>query len=326
MTEPGFGRIEQRVLPMERVAVYVPAGEAPLVSTVLMDAIPAQVAGVDEIILLTPPGPGGWPDPGILAAAHLAGIKRVFRLGSAWAVAAAALGTESVPKVDKIVGPGNIYVTTAKQRLYGKIDIESTAGVTEILILADRSARLDLIAADMLAQAEHSGNNPAGVVFIDCLPERSKALAAEVQRQLACLSRAEMAAKSIRNHAYIIHVKTAEEAIELANRKAPEHLEIMAAGARKMTGRVRNAGAIFVGPWTPEAMGDYMAGPNHTLPTSGTARFFSPLGVWSFYKTTHTIEATRAGLESLAAPIITLAEAESLTAHAQTIRQRQLKD
>ncbi len=320
--EPGFGRIEQRVLPLERVGVYVPAGEAPLVSTVLMDVIPARVAGVDEICLFTPPRRDGQPDGGILAAAHLAGVDRVFRLGSAWAVAAAAFGTETVPRVDKVVGPGNAYVTTAKQRLFGRIDIESTAGVSEVLILADATARLEHIAADLLAQAEHSGDNPCGVILIGGDRKRAEALRRELARRLGRLERGEMAARSIARHGYIILVKTAEEAIELANRKAPEHLEIIARGARRMARQVRHAGAIFVGPWTPEPLGDYLAGPNHTLPTGGTARFFSPLSVWSFYRTSHTIEATREGLAKLADDIILLAEAEGLTAHAETIRAR----
>ena len=307
--EPGFG-------------VYVPAGEAPLVSTVLMDVIPARVAGVKEIYLFTPPQRDGWPDPGILAAAHLAGVTQVFRLGSAWAVAAAAFGTQSGPRVDKVVGPGNAYVTTAKQRLYGKIDIESTAGPSEVLIIADDSAPPEYIAADLLAQAEHAGDNPCGALLIGANAGRARALEAEVQRQAALLSRSELARRSIENHGYIITVKTAAQAIALANQKAPEHLEIIARGARALARKVTTAGAIFVGPWTPEPVGDYIAGPNHTLPTGGSARFFSPLSTWSFYRTSHTIEATRSGLESLAGAITTLAEAEQLTAHAESVRVR----
>ena len=323
--EAGFGRIEQRVLPLQRVAVYAPGGKAAYPSTVLMDIIPAQVAGVREIILLTPPGADGWPDPRTLAAAHLAGATRVLRLGGAQAVAAAAFGTATIPRVDKVVGPGNIFVATAKRKLYGRIDIDSIAGPSEVLILADTSAPLAFIAADMLAQAEHDEAASAGVVLIGGGARRAKSLAAEVARQLALLPRRVIAGRSIENNGFIILVNKPEQAVEIANLKAPEHLEIMMAKpaeARRMAGRVKNAGAIFVGPWTPEALGDYVAGPNHTLPTGGTARFFSPLNVWSFYKTSHTIEATREGLAALAGDIITLAEAEGLTGHAETVRVR----
>lgn len=322
VNDPAFGRIEQRVLALARVAVYVPAGKAPLVSTVLMNVIPAQVAGVKEIILVTPPGPDGWPNAGILAAAHLVGVDRVLRVGGSPAMPALAYGTETIPRVDKVVGPGNIFVTTAKKRLYGRFDIESTAGPSEVLILADDTARLDFIAADMLAQAEHDGNNPAGAVLIGGGKRRAAALAKEVARQAKGLSRRELAESSLDKWGYIISAKTAEQALELADMKAPEHLEIVAKNARQMAGKVRNAGAIFVGPWTPEPVGDYIAGPNHTLPTGGTARFFSPLSVWSFYRTSHTVEATERGLRSLAGDITTLAEAEQLTAHAQAIKVR----
>jgi histidinol dehydrogenase len=325
INEPGFGRIEQRVLALERVAVYAPGGKAAYPSTVLMDVIPARVAGVKEIILVTPPQADGWPDPRTLAAAHLAGVTRVLRLGGAQAVAALAYGTQSLPRVDKVVGPGNIYVATAKQKLYGQIDIDAVAGPSEVLILADAQAPLEFIAADMLAQAEHDEAASAGAVLVGGGARRVAALQAEIERQVALLPRSAIAAVSLRERAYIVTAKTATQAVEIANLKAPEHLEIMigtAAESRKLAGQVRNAGAIFVGPWTPEPVGDYVAGPNHTLPTAGTARFFSPLSVWAFYKTSHTIEATRAGLAALAEDIITLAEAEGLTAHAETVRQR----
>lgn len=322
MNDPAFGRIEQRVLALSRVAVYVPAGKAPLVSTVLMNVIPAQIAGVKEIILVTPPGPDGWPNPGILAAAHLVGVDRVLRVGGSTAMPALAYGTETIPRVDKVVGPGNIFVTTAKKRLYGRFDIESTAGPSEVLILADETARLDFIAADMLAQAEHDGNNPAGAVLIGGGKRRAQALAKEVARQCALLPRRDLAESSLDLWGYIISAKTADQALELADMKAPEHLEIVARNARRMAGRVRNAGAIFVGPWTPEPVGDYIAGPNHTLPTGGTARFFSPLSVWSFYRTSHTVEATERALQNLADDIVTLAEAEQLTAHAEAVKVR----
>lgn len=322
LNDPAFGRIEQRVLALSRVAVYVPAGKAPLVSTVLMNVIPAQVAGVEEIILVTPPGPDGWPNPGILAAAHLVGVDRVLRVGGSPAMPALAYGTETIPRVDKVVGPGNIFVTTAKKRLYGRFDIESTAGPSEVLILADETANLEYIAADMLAQAEHDGNNPAGAVLIGGGKRRAQALAKEVERQCALLSRSELAASSLDRWGYIISAKTADQALELADMKAPEHLEIVTKTARQMAGKVRHAGAVFVGPWTPEPVGDYIAGPNHTLPTGGTARFFSPLSVWSFYRTSHTVEASRSGLLRLAEDIVTLAESEQLTAHAQAVKVR----
>jgi histidinol dehydrogenase len=320
--EPGFGRIEQRVLPLERVAVYAPGGKAAYPSTVLMDVVPARVAGVGEIVLVTPPGPDGWPDSRTLAAAYIAGVDKVLRIGGAQAVAALAYGTESIRRVDKVVGPGNIYVATAKQRLYGVIDIDSIAGPSEVLILADGGADLRLVAADMLAQAEHDEAASAGCVLIGGGRRRADALTAEVMRQLERLERRAIAEASIRDNGYILLAKTAAQAVEIANLKAPEHLEIQTADARALAGQVRNAGAIFVGPWTPEAVGDYVAGPNHTLPTGGTARFFSPLSVWAFYKTSHTIEATRAGLEALTDTIVTLAEAEGLGAHAETARIR----
>ena len=325
LREPGFGRIDQCVRPLRRVAVYAPGGKAAYPSTVLMDVVPAQVAGVAEIILLTPPGRDGWPDPRTLAAAQVAGVDRVLRIGGAQAVAALAWGTETIPRVDKIVGPGNIYVATAKQRLYGQIDIDSVAGPSEVLILADGQARLDWIAADMLAQAEHDEDASAGVVLIGGGRRRATALEAELQRQLSKLERRRIARQSLRQHGYIILVRTTRQAAEIANLKAPEHLEIHTSAPRQLADMIENAGAIFLGPWTPEPIGDYVAGPNHTLPTGGTARFFSPLSVWSFYKTSHMIETTRRGLNALAADTIALAEAEGLTAHAESVRIRSAK-
>ena len=320
--EPGFGRIDQRVLPLRRVAVYAPGGKAAYPSTVLMDVVPARVAGVEEIIMVTPPGKDGWPDPRTLAAAHLAGVTRVLRLGGAQAMAALAYGTASIPRVDKIVGPGNIYVATAKKKLYGQIDIDAVAGPSEVLILADTEARLEFVAADMLAQAEHDQEASAGAVLIGGGARRAAVLEAEVARQMAVLPRRAIAEQSIADNGYIILVSKPEQAVEIANLKAPEHLEIQTAGARALGERVYNAGAIFLGPWTPEAVGDYAAGPNHTLPTAGTARFFSPLSVWAFYKTSHTIEATQKGLAALAQDIVVLAESEGLSAHAETVRKR----
>ena len=320
--EQGFGRIEQRVLPLRRVAVYVPGGRAPLPSTVLMCVLPARVAGVESITLASPPGPGGWPHRDILAAARLAGVDRLVRIGGAQAIAALALGTESLPRVDKIVGPGNIFVATAKKRLFGHIDIDSVAGPSEVLILADTNAPLDWIAADMLAQAEHGEDSSAGAVLVGADAGHAAALRAELNRQLRTLPRKGFARPALRRHGFIVTAQTVDQALEIADLKAPEHLEIMLPNARRLARRVRNAGAVFAGPWTPEALGDYTAGPNHTLPTGGTARFFSPLSVWSFYRTSHTIEATPQGLRALADATLELAEAEGLTAHAETVRRR----
>jgi histidinol dehydrogenase len=317
--EPGFGRIDMRVIPMERVAVYVPNGVAPLVSTVLMDVIPARVAGVRDIILVSPPDPDGLPHEGIMAAAHLVGVDRFLRIGGSPAMPALAYGTETIPRVDKVVGPGNIYVATMKRLLYGRFDIESVAGPSEVLILADRTACLDYVAADLLAQAEHDGNNPTGVVLIGGGKKRADKLVSVVHEQLDRLSRRKLAGKSIRDQGYIICVRKREDAVMLANMKAPEHLEIMTENPRELANGVNHAGAVFIGPWTPEPVGDYIAGPNHTLPTGGTARFFSPLSVWSFYRTCHMIEASKNGLARLAGDIITLAETEQLTAHAASV-------
>lgn len=322
IVERGFGRLEQRVVPLERVAVWVPAGRAPLPSTVLMDVIPARAAGVDEIILVTPPRADGTADPGILAAAHLVGVSRVLCVSGVPALAALAYGTETIPRVDKVVGPGSIYVTTAKKQLYGRFDIDGVAGPSEVLVIADARAPVEYVAADMLAQAEHGEDSSAGAILIGGGKRAAERLAGELHGQLGRLERSETAEASLREHGYIISVAGPEHAVELANRKAPEHLEIMTDNARALAGHVRHAGAIFVGPYTPETLGDYIAGPNHTLPTGGTARFFSPLSVWAFYKTSHTIEARPGGLAMLAEDAITLAETEGLTAHAEAIRIR----
>lgn len=320
--EPGFGRMEMRVTPLRRVGVYSPGGKAAYPSTVLMNAIPAKVAGVEEVVLVTPPGRDGTPTRAVLAAAKLAKADRVFRVGGAQALAALAYGTATIPRVDKLTGPGNAYVAAAKRLLFGTVDIDSVAGPTEVLILADDSASLEHVAADMLAQAEHGEDSSSGVVLVGGTPERARALRDEVARQLAATPRREIASASIRDFGYAILAATVEEAIEIADMRAPEHLEVLTRDARRAAARVRNAGAIFVGPFSPEALGDYAAGPNHTLPTAGTARFFSPLSVWSFYKTCHTIEATERGLASLAETIDALAAAEGLPAHAESVRVR----
>jgi histidinol dehydrogenase len=287
-----------------------------------MNVIPAKAAGVGEVVLATPPGRDGSPAPVVLAAAWLAGADRVFRIGGAQAVAALALGTETIPRVDKIVGPGNIHVATAKRLLFGRVDIDSIAGPTEVLILADETARADWIAADLLAQAEHDPGASAGVVLIGRGAQLLKPLREALEVQRRGLSRGSVAAASLRRNGYAILAPDAAAAAEIANLKAPEHVEIMTRGARRLAGRVRHAGAIFIGPHSPEPLGDYVAGPNHTLPTGGTARFFSPLSVWSFYRTSHAIEATAEGLRRHAAAVECLAEAEGLTAHAESVRVR----
>ena len=258
-----------------------------------------------------------------MAASHLSGATRVLRVGGTPGIAAVAWGTESIPRVDKVVGPGNIYIATAKKKLFGRFDIDSIAGPSEVLVLADRTANLEWVAADMLAQAEHDQAATAGAVLIGGGVTRARRLEQAIARQLEELPRKPIAEASIRRNGFIITVSSEAAAVELANLKAPEHLEIHAENARAMAARVRHAGAIFIGPWTPEPVGDYIAGPNHTLPTAGTARFFSPLGVWDFYRTSHTIEATRSGLMSLADDIITLAQAEGLMAHARSVQRRQ---
>jgi histidinol dehydrogenase len=288
-----------------------------------MDVIPAKVAGVGEIILITPPGrETGWPSEMTLAAAWLAGADRVLRVGGTPGLAAAAWGTETIPRVDKVVGPGNIYIATAKKRLFGRFDIESVAGPSEVLILADQDANLDWVAADMLAQAEHDEAAITGAVLIGGGARRVQELRRRLEDQIGKLSRAKIARASLAANGFIVTARSEDAAVELANLKASEHLEIHCKNARRMAVKVRHAGAIFVGPWTPEPLGDYAAGPNHTLPTGGTARFFSPLGVWEFYKTSHTVEATREGLAALARDVIALAEAEGLTAHAEAVRRR----
>ncbi len=322
VNDPQLGRMEWRVAAVERAGVYAPGGRAAYPSTVLMDVIPAKVAGVREVILVTPAGRDGSLNPNVLAAAYLAGADRLFRIGGAQAIAALAYGTETIPRVDKIVGPGNIYVATAKQKLFGVVDIDGIAGPTEVLILADNSARLDWIAADMLAQAEHDPDASSGAILIGGTNERAQELSAEIQRQLQSLSRKAIALNSIRRNGYIILTPDADSAVEIADLKAPEHIEILASGARKLAAKIRHAGAIFIGAHTPEPVGDYIAGPNHTLPTGGTARFFSPLSVRSFYKSCQTIEATPSGLARHADAIRTLAQSEGLTGHAQSVAVR----
>ena len=314
-------RMDQRVAPLRRAGVYAPGGRAAYPSTVLMDIAPARVAGVDQVVMLTPPGRLGEPEGrAVLAAAYLAGVDELIAVGGTPGVAALALGTESIERVDIIVGPGNKFIAAAKRLLYGEITIDMVAGPSEILILADETAPPATVAADMLSQAEHDPDAQAGAVLIGRYD--LDALKAELRRQTAASLRKEIVRQSLKRNGCIVRVRTPKRAVELANLKAPEHLEILTRDARKMADGVRNAGAIFLGPWTPEAVGDYAAGPNHTLPTGGTARFFSPLSVWSFLKASHVVECSRKGLEALGDTVVTLAESEGFAAHAEAVRVR----
>lgn len=308
-------RLHTRVDPLARVAVYAPGGTAAYPSSVLMTAIPAKVAGVQEVILLSP----RTSDP-VLVAAALSGVDRIFEVGGAQAIAAAALGTDTIPRVDKIVGPGNAYVTAAKRRVYGWCDIDGIAGPSEILVVADDSADPSTIAADLLAQAEHDPLACAVLVTDQAeLPARVDAALAE---QLAELPRREIAGTALRDHGAAVLVDDRDAMVEAIGAYCPEHLELLVADARAMAARVRGAGAIFVGAWTPEAAGDYTAGPSHVLPTAGAARFGSPVSVRDFVKLTSVLELTEAGLEAQAAAITTVARAEGLEAHARSVEQR----
>ena len=309
----------QRVRPLRRVAVYAPGGTAVLPSSVLMNAIPAKIAGVKEIILATPPWQGK-ADPRMLAAACIAGVDRVFTVGGSPAVPALAYGTEQIPKVDKIVGPGNIFVATAKKMLYGVVDIDMIAGPSDILIVADDTANPEYLAADLLSQAEHDILSSAILIGTDH-KILEQALAA-LERQLQALPRKEIAAQSLRDFSAAFLCESTEQALELANELAPEHLELCVKNPMEWLGFVENAGSVFLGNDTPESVGDYYAGPNHVLPTGGTPRFFSPLSVDDFIKKIQFIHYTRPALEIAREDVIILAEAEGLTAHANAVRVR----
>lgn len=312
--------IGQKCIPLDRVGIYVPGGTAAYPSSVLMNGVPAAVAGVKEIIMVVPPAKDGTVNPYVLAAAKEAGVTRIFRLGGAQAIAALAFGTATVPKVDKITGPGNIFVTLAKKAVYGYCDIDMLAGPSEILIVADRTADPRYVAADMLSQAEH--DTLASSILITDSAELAEAVDKELVRQLSLLPRKEIAAEALEQNGMILIVSSLAEAMELANLSAPEHLEIITAEPWSLLPYVRHAGAVFLGPWSPEPLGDYLAGPNHVLPTGGTARFYSVLNVETFMKKTSIISYSRQGLAAVADQVITLAEAEGLTAHANAIRIR----
>jgi histidinol dehydrogenase len=312
-------RVGQLIRPLERVGLYVPGGRAAYPSTVLMTAVPASVAGVDDVVAVSPAGTDGHP-PIILAACHVAGVQALYRVGGAQAVAALAYGTKTIPRADKIVGPGNVFVATAKRLVFGQVDIDSIAGPSEVLIVADGSAPAAFIAADMLSQAEHDPQAAA----ICVTPDRRLAarVAAELERQLATLSRKATALRSLRAYGAIVVTPALADAMALAERLAPEHLELMVRNPSRWLPKLRRAGAIFVGPHAPEAFGDYLAGPNHVLPTGGTARFASPLGVYDFVKRTSLIEATPKALRRLGPAVARLARLEGLDAHARAVECR----
>ena len=323
-TTPEGCLLGQRVRGLHRVGIYVPGGTAAYPSTVLMNTIPARIAGVGEIVMVTPPPKAGLNNREILAAARVAGVDRVFTVGGAQAVAALALGTETVPRVDKIVGPGNIYVATAKRLLYGTVDIDMVAGPSEILILADGTADPEYLAADLLSQAEHDRLASAMLITTDrAVAEKT---AAELDRQLALLPRREIAAASLQSFGAAIVCRSLEEAVAFANELAPEHLEVMTASPQELLDQLDNVGSVFLGAYSPEPLGDYFAGPNHVLPTSGTARFFSPLSVDSFLKRSSYIQYTADALLAAGPDIVRLAETEGLGAHARSIRVRMEKE
>lgn len=310
----------QRIRGLNRVGIYVPGGTAAYPSSVLMNAVPAKIAGVKEILMVTPPGAEGNPNPYIMAAAAIAGVDKVFLCGGAQAVAALAYGTEKIPKVDKIVGPGNIFVATAKRLLYGVVDIDMVAGPSEILIVADKTAKPSFLAADLMSQAEH--DKMASAILLTTSETIARATVKEIEKQIKFLERQEIIERSLEDYGEIIVCETMEQAIKFANELAPEHLEMCVEEPLKYIGMIDNAGSVFLGNWSPEPLGDYFAGPNHVLPTSGTARFFSPLSVDSFIKKSSFIYYTQPELEKAKDDIITLAETEGLTAHANSIKVR----
>ncbi len=309
----------QLARPIRSVGVYVPGGKACYPSTVLMNVIPATVAGVEQIVMCSPV-PGGILNPYILVAADIAGVREIYKIGGAQAVAAMAYGTATIPKVDKIVGPGNIYVATAKRYVFGQVDIDMIAGPSEILIIADDSANPAFVASDLLSQAEH--DELASSILVTTSRELAEKVGAEVEVQLANLSRKEIARKAIERFGAIILVKTLQDAADVSNSIAPEHLELAVEKPFELLASIKNAGAIFLGHYTPESVGDYIAGPNHVLPTGGTARFFSPLSTDSFMKKSSLIFYTKEGLDNVAESVIQIADVEGLEAHGNTIRVR----
>ena len=319
-SKPDGTLLGQKVTALQRIGIYVPGGKAAYPSSVLMNVMPAKVAGVEEIIMVTPPGKDGRVTPTTLVAAKEAGVDKIYKAGGAQAVGALAYGTESIPKVDKIVGPGNIYVALAKKAVYGHVSIDSIAGPSEILVLADETANPRYAAADLLSQAEH--DELASAILVTTSMELAKQVSEWVKRFTEELSRGEIIQKSLDNYGHILVADNMEEAIDAANEIASEHLEIMTADSFNVMTRIRNAGAIFIGEYSSEPLGDYFAGPNHVLPTNGTAKFFSPLSVDDFIKKSSIISYSREALEKIHTDIEQFAEAEHLTAHANSIRVR----
>lgn len=319
-SKPDGTILGQKVTALHRVGVYVPGGKAAYPSSVLMNIIPAKVAGVDEIIMTTPPGRDGRVTATTLVAAHEAGADRIYKAGGAQAIAALAYGTESIPKVDKIVGPGNIYVALAKKSVYGHVSIDSVAGPSEILVLADETANPRYVAADLLSQAEH--DEMASAILVTTSEKLAKEVSDWTDRFISELSRGEIIRKSLDNYGHILVAENLTDAIDAANEIASEHLEIVTANPFEVMTKIRNAGAIFIGEYSSEPLGDYFAGPNHVLPTNGTAKFFSPLSVDDFIKKSSIISYSRDALEKIHSDIEKFAEAEHLTAHANSIKVR----
>lgn len=310
----------QKMTPLRRVGIYVPGGKASYPSTVLMNTLPAKVAGVDEIIMATPVGADGKVNPVTLVAASEAGADIIYKVGGAQAIAALAYGTASVKKVDKIVGPGNIYVALAKKAVYGHVSIDSVAGPSEILVIADETANPRFVAADLLSQAEH--DELASAILVTTSKTLAKKVSLEVEAFVKTLSRSDIIKKSLENYGYILVADSMDEAVEIANEIASEHLELMTANPFEVMTKIRNAGAIFIGEYSSEPLGDYFAGPNHVLPTNGTAKFFSPLGVDDYMKKSSVIYYSKEALRAAKEDIVAFAEAESLTAHANSIKVR----
>ncbi len=319
-SQPNGTMLGQKVTALESVGVYVPGGKASYPSSVLMNIIPAEVAGVERIVMVTPPGKDGKVNPVTLAAAHIAGATEVYKVGGAQAVAALAFGTESIPRVNKIVGPGNIYVALAKKAVYGHVSIDSIAGPSEILVIADETANPRFVAADLLSQAEH--DELASAILVTTSQELAQKVSKEIEEFLKTLSRREILEKSLNNYGYLLVVDTLEDAIDTANEIASEHLEIVTKNPFEVMTKIKNAGAIFIGEYSSEPLGDYFAGPNHVLPTNGTAKFFSPLGVDDYIKKSSIIYYSKEALEPIHKDIIQFAESEQLTAHANSIRVR----
>ena len=319
-SKPDGTILGQKVTPLQRVGVYVPGGKAVYPSSVLMNVMPAKVAGVDEIIMVTPPGKEGKISPNTLVAAKEAGVDKIYKVGGAQAIGALAYGTESIPKVDKIVGPGNIYVALAKKAVYGHVSIDSIAGPSEILVIADETANPRYVAADLLSQAEH--DELASAILVTTSEELAKAVSNEVDGFLKVLSRSEIIAKSLDNYGYILIADTMDDVIDVANEIASEHLEIQTKNPFEVMTKIRNAEAIFIGEYASEPLGDYFAGPNHILPTNGTAKFFSPLSVDDFVKKSSIISYSKDALSRVHKDIEAFAKAEQLTAHANSVHVR----